>query len=374
MQKADGSEARALVASEIAALLIMAMLPYFRKCYKDSLTEQEFALRCRYIERFLGLPPFSVQNPFTISFDNATTHPESRKMASCMWQEHLDARGAWDAVSTQYKAVFEAYSKALEGEAAAERAATERQPAQQSDEQAAVQHAQASLQPGAQQARVPVLARSQLQLPAVAPLRGDSDTFRETAEVQTSLSHAPPAGKETEVSIRTRARVLSQTNGDKLLEELKERVQAYDDICDADPTACGFASQQFLSLVDKTPDINSGAENNVYFHKNPVTKAVREWMFDPAMQDDLELAATYWNKCKEQTARLNTPNGLVTCRATVINALARVKVLAAPKGAQIKVIKAKVLKPKDGPYSLVEREHEATGSGGGWIAEGVFSG
>lgn len=376
MQKADGSKADALVASEVAALLIMAMLPYFRRCYKESLTKQQFALRCRYLESCLGLPLFSVQNPFTISMDNANTHPQSRKMASYMWQEHLDARAAWDAVREQ---LFTKISTTWNDAMARVRAAAAAQLNQQSDQQqsgqqANVQRAANSVQPGAQQAGVPVHDRIQLHLPAVAPLQGDTDYHRTLAEILVALSHAPVAGEETKLTQWARAHVEAVPGGKQELAELAARAQAYDDICDSDPTACGYASQQFLSLEDKTPDINSGAENCVFFHKQHVHQAVLDWMFDPDMDDDLELAATYWDKCKERTAWLNSPNGLVTCEATVINALARVKLIAAPKNEQIKVIKATVQKPENGPYSIVLREAEVTGSGGGWIAQGVYSG
>lgn len=374
MQTAEGTTADALVASEVAALLIMAMLPYFRRCYKESLTEQEFALRCRYLESCFGLPFFSVQNPFTISMDNANTHPQSRKMASYMWQEHLDARAAWDAVCEQFTKVDTLWCDAMtqmRAAAAAQQSQQSGQQQQQSGQQASA--AASSAQRDAQQADVP--DRAQLHLPAVAPPQWNTEYHRAKAEVLTAVSRAPVAGEETKVTQWARERLDEVPQGKEALAALAARVQAYDDICDSDPTACGFSSQQFLSLEDKTPDLNSGAENCVFFHKNHVQQAVLDWMFDPDMDDRLELAATYWDKCKERTAWLNSPNGLVTCEATVINALARAKLLATPKNEQVKVIKATVHKPpKNGPYSIVLREAEVTGSGGAWIAQGVYSG
>jgi hypothetical protein len=386
MQSATGEPARSLVASEVAALLNVAMLPYFRKCYKDSLTEQQFALRCRYVEVCHGLPFFSVQNPFTISMDNARTHPESRKMASLLWQEHLDARAAYDAVHEQYGEIMKDLTNALTGAQAAQPCQQAQQQQQQQQQQsgqlAASERTAGSAQPAAQQARAELPPRIQLDLPsaAAAAARGPADDLRKAAEVVVAISREPVDSEKTQFGEDMRAEVLRNIpDGDSRLAKLAALSKALDGICNESFLARGCSAQQFLTLADKTPDINSAAENDVQFHKQYVRAAIHDWMFDPDMDDALELGATYWNKCREKTAWLNSSDGLVTCRATVINALMRAKKLATPVGQSVSVEKATVIKPKDAegkplPYVLKLSQHDTEGSGGRWIAEGVFSG
>ena len=103
------------------------------------------------------------------------------------------------------------------------------------------------------------------------------------------------------------------------LQSFRKGHQEWQAACDKDPTACGFPPQLTAPLSDKTPDINSPAENNVCCDKGHVERKVKEWVLDPSKDEALEKALTYWNLVNEKVKQMNTPDGLLTCYAAVMN-------------------------------------------------------
>lgn len=161
---------------------------------------------------------------------------------------------------------------------------------------------------------------------------------------------------------------------------LAKSVKELSDVCDKDPTACGHPPQLVAPLSDKTPDINSPAENDVCCLKGHAERTVSEWVLTPEMDEALEKAQTYWQLVQDKVEWMNSPDGKLTCLCCVKNGLVRVQLLAADAGEPVAVRKYKILKKVDHSAPTGQRrelrvtEEVGDGRAGEWIAQGVYNG
>ena len=300
--------------------LTMGVLPYARNCYTDAddVDGSRFAQRCRMLEMRHGLP---LQTPAYLAIDNARTHPQGRKMCSMMWQEHLDAGELYRECEQWFRAVGDDIDS---------------DPA--------------------------LLAAANAHIAACAQDGYAIDQHEVVSALWTSCTHK--CTNEASAPVRS----------------LAASVQKLQAVCDADPTACGHPPQLVAPLSDKTPDINSPAENDVCFLKGYVETKVSEFVLDRLMDAALEKASTYWNLVLEKAAWLCAQDGLRTCLCAVKNGVVRVQPLAADVGELVAVEKWDILKKvdhdADGGQRREIRVRKMTGDGlaGSWVADGVFIG
>ena len=161
---------------------------------------------------------------------------------------------------------------------------------------------------------------------------------------------------------------------------LAKSVKELNALCDKDPTACGHPPQLVAPLSDKTPDINSPAENDVCCLKGHVERTVSEWVLTPEKDEALEKALTYWQLVLEKVEWMNTEDGMLTCLCCVKNGLVRVQLLAADAGEPVAVQKYDILKKVDHSAPNGQRRElrvtDGVGDGraGRWVAQGVYKG
>lgn len=308
VQTAQGCLSQAVVGSEIAAMMIMAVLPDMQKHY---LAEGafKFAMRCRHYELRHRLPLGSVQYPFPLFFDNDRRHAHARVSMAMWWQRHEQALPLQRCTAQSLHALDAQYVEPLVAQLRTREAA------------------------------LPVTTRkSDNELKAVA-----------YATLQTSGLQGP-GQRAAELHSLQRA----------LNEQLAHSV--------------GFPPQLCGPLVDKTPDINSPAENCVGFFKTHVNNKVREWMTQWHMQDALDWGKTYASALWEKLKQLNTADGRLTCHASVLKAVARVRLLAAKEDQVVLVQQVNIRKAPDGKRYISSFTRMELGRNGRWMAKGVFKG
>lgn len=311
VQTADGRLSQAVCGSELAAMMIMAVLPDMQQHYLAK-GKYDFAMRCRYYELRQGLPLGSVQYPFPIFFDNAPVHAHPRISMAMWWQRNRYA------LPLQRK-----IAESLQG----------------------------------------------LDANVVQPL------------VDHMRKHDPPVrgSRKSDNELRAAAYATLQTtyaaadSSPYQLHELQRQLNA------VAPASAGYPPQMWGPLVDKTPDINSPAENCVCFFKTDLQSKVREFMTQVHMQDAFDWARTYVDVLLAKLAALNTADGLITCRASVLKATARVRLLAcdADKCVLVSVVDIRTERAKHGQPAkryIVTKTCMERGRAGKWAAKGVFKG
>ena len=313
VQTADGAPAQGLVGSEIAAMMIMAVLPDMKQHYVAQ-GEQQYAKLCRYYELRHGLPLGSIAYPFPIFMDNDRRHAHARITMS-MWWHTRHPRG---------------------------------------------------------------LA---LQLDAAAALEKRERQVQTLMELVRTRSPTVNGRNKTDIEIRAEVYAIMQTTPDPDPER-QDAVKAY--LAQrtsqlTEPDSAGFAPPMFGPLVDKTPDINSPAENCVGWLKGHLQDKVREWMVQRRMQAALDQAKTYVSALVEKVDMLNTEDGLLTCKASVLKAVARVRLLAARADEwllvnQIQIRKERARNGKPGKRYIYVSTRMEKGRDGRWMAKGVFKG
>lgn len=291
-------------------MMIMAVLPDINQHYLAQ-GDFEFMRLCRYYELRNKLPLGSVQYPFPIFFDNARIHAHARLSMASVWQ--YTPCGLPRQRSVQAKL-------AAQSGTAAQLAAAMQQ-------------------------------RERDALP----------------ELQRSSEH--------HLRAKAYATLQSQPQHQKLaLRELAVASREQRQLSADDARCAGFPPQMCGPLVDKTPDINAPAENCVGFLKAAVTKRVRNLMWNEQYAPQLDWARTYEMALREEVQKLNTPDGLLTCKGSVLKSPARVKLLAAEEKQLVLVQQVSLRKGKEGQRELVTYERYELGRNGRWMARGVFKG
>lgn len=292
--------------------MIMAILPDINQHYLSK-GDLEFTRLCRYYEMRHRLPAGSVQYPFPIFFDNARIHAHARLCMAQLWQYTPLGLGKQRSVQDAAEDVL---------------------------------HLHKQLVAQLRQNRVKWLQLSEEQ-------RNDERYVRSLAaavlQTNTHLSH--PKARALQAAGREQRRLV-----------------------ESDARCAGFPPHMCGPLVDKTPDINAPAENCVGFLKRAVTERVKQLMWQSQNEPLLDCALTYEMALREKVQQLNTPDGLLTCKASVLKAPARVKLLAAKAGELVLVQLVHIRKGNDGKREICTYQRKELGRNGRWMAKGVFKG
>ena len=302
--------AQAFCASEMTSLMIVEALPSFNKHYEAGGPDAH-ALLCRQMEARLNLGLFTVTYPFPVFLDNARNQVQLRTALNTNWQCH---------------------------------------PARQ--------RLQEQLQQAMDAARTVADAAYALKVQARPDLDADPKGRKFLIAMAWEAVSRPSLADDSTQPEQVR-------NVARLMCELRA-------LCKRDPTAAGFAAAQWGALADKTPDINSPAENDVNWYKGYTYAEVMGMVFDAEQQEQLEHASTYINALLTKTEKLNTPEGLLQCKAAVDKAWARVQLLAADATQDVEVELVSLRRPKGKDPVIVREKVTEKGLAGRWSAQHVF--
>lgn len=314
VQTAKGLKSGGLVGSEVAAMMIMAVLPDINQHYLSK-GDLEYTRLCRYYEMRHDLPAGSVQYPFPIFFDNARIHAHARLCMAQLWQYTPLGLGKQRSVQDAASAAF---------------------------------YMQKQLKDRLRQNKVNCLAK-----PLSEEQRNDK---RYTNSLAMALLQTTPQFSHPSI------------------QALYAATRQQRSLVESDARCAGFPPHMCGPLVDKTPDINAPAENCVGFLKRAVTDRVKQLMWQSQNEPLLDCALTYEMALREKVQQLNSPDGLLTCKASVLKAPARVKLLAAKEGEIVVVQQVHIRKGKDGEREIVTYHRKELGRNGRWMAKGVFKG